>query len=103
MKTFFSLEWVISFECSYFASNVQFDPLHNICCVYERKIPKLAEFNSILEFMKRLPIQKALTNQHVVFRSHIECFWENATYDKESKTINSIASLNGEDKPIIIT
>ncbi|MFS7913134.1 hypothetical protein Hanom_Chr02g00138261 [Helianthus anomalus] len=86
-----------------YASNVQFDPLHNICCVYDGKIPKLAEFNSILEFMKRLPIQKALTNQHLVFRLHIERFWEKATYDEESKTINSIVSLNGEDKPIIIT
>ncbi|KAF5766583.1 hypothetical protein HanXRQr2_Chr15g0717091 [Helianthus annuus] len=53
--------------------------------------------------MKRLPIQKALTNQHLVFRSHIERFWENATYEEESKTINSIVSLNGQDKPIIIT
>ncbi|MFS7947992.1 hypothetical protein Hanom_Chr06g00554691 [Helianthus anomalus] len=63
----------------------------------------MTEFKSILDFMKRLPIHKALTNQHLVFRSHIECFWENATYDEESKTINSIVSLNGQDKPIIIT
>ncbi|KAJ0795673.1 hypothetical protein HanPI659440_Chr04g0153181 [Helianthus annuus] len=53
--------------------------------------------------MRRLPIQKALTNPHLVFRSHIDCFWENATYDEEHKTINSIVNLNEEDKPIIIT
>ncbi|KAM0064535.1 hypothetical protein Hdeb2414_s0003g00104081 [Helianthus debilis subsp. tardiflorus] len=60
-------------------------------------------FKEILEFMKRLPIQKALTNQHNVFRSHIERFWENATYDEESKAITSIFSLNCEDKEIVIT
>ncbi|MFS7966582.1 hypothetical protein Hanom_Chr09g00775411 [Helianthus anomalus] len=54
------------------ALNIQFDPLHNICCVYDEKLPKMAVFKKILEFMRRLPIQKALTNQHFVFRSHIE-------------------------------
>ncbi|KAJ0752415.1 hypothetical protein HanPI659440_Chr09g0324081 [Helianthus annuus] len=63
----------------------------------------MAGFTGILEFIERLPIQKALRNQHLVFRSHIERFWENATYDEENKTINSIVSLNGQDKPIIIT
>ncbi|KAM0064955.1 hypothetical protein Hdeb2414_s0003g00109111 [Helianthus debilis subsp. tardiflorus] len=53
--------------------------------------------------MERLPIQKALTNQHLVFRSHIRRFWENAKYDEESKTITSIVSLNEKDKSIIIT
>ncbi|KAJ0832843.1 hypothetical protein HanPSC8_Chr15g0683331 [Helianthus annuus] len=62
----------------------------------------MAEFTGILEFMERLPIQKGLTNQHLVFRSHIELFWKNATYDEEHKTINSIVSLNDEDKLIII-
>ncbi|KAM0057740.1 hypothetical protein Hdeb2414_s0005g00161881 [Helianthus debilis subsp. tardiflorus] len=85
------------------ASNVQFDPLHNICCVYDEKLPKMAAFKEILEFMKRLPIQKALKNQHNVFRSHIKCFLENATYNEESKVITSIVSLNGKDKEIVIT
>ncbi|MFS7904126.1 hypothetical protein Hanom_Chr01g00032341 [Helianthus anomalus] len=85
------------------ASNVLFDPLHNICCFYDKEIPKMVGFTGILEFMERLPIQKALTNQHLVFRSHIEHFWENATYDEENKTINSFVSLNGQDKSIIIT
>ncbi|MFS8024671.1 hypothetical protein Hanom_Chr16g01466121 [Helianthus anomalus] len=53
--------------------------------------------------MERLPIQKALTNQHLVFRSHIEHFWKNATYDEENKTINSVVNVSGQDKPIIIT
>ncbi|MFS7936113.1 hypothetical protein Hanom_Chr05g00411611 [Helianthus anomalus] len=94
---------MILFETSTCASNVQFDPLHNICCVYDEKIPKMADFKGMLEFMKILPIQEALTNQHLVFRSHIEHLWENATYDEESKTINSVVSLNGQNKPIIIT
>ncbi|KAM0021448.1 hypothetical protein Hdeb2414_s0024g00651081 [Helianthus debilis subsp. tardiflorus] len=85
------------------ASNFLVDPLHNSCCVYDKEIPKMAGFTGILEFMGRLPIQKALTNQHLVFRSHIERFLKNATYDEEHKTINSIVSLNDEDKPIIIT
>ncbi|KAJ0801441.1 hypothetical protein HanPI659440_Chr03g0117271 [Helianthus annuus] len=63
----------------------------------------MAAFKDILEFMKRLPIQKALTNQRLVFQSHIECFWKNAKYDEERKTITSIVSLDGKDKPIIIT
>ncbi|MFS7948966.1 hypothetical protein Hanom_Chr06g00566011 [Helianthus anomalus] len=86
-----------------FGSNVLFDPQHNTCCVYDRKIPNMAEFTSILEFMERLKIQKALTDQRLIFRSHIKHFWENATYDEEHKKINSVVSVNGEDKPIIIT
>ncbi|KAF5817736.1 hypothetical protein HanXRQr2_Chr02g0056541 [Helianthus annuus] len=85
------------------ALNVEFDPSHNICCVYDEKLPKMDVFKDILEFMKRLPIQKALTNQHRVFRSHIAHFWKNATYDEESDVITSSVSLNGEDKEIIIT
>ncbi|KAM0046883.1 hypothetical protein Hdeb2414_s0009g00321801 [Helianthus debilis subsp. tardiflorus] len=85
------------------ASIVEFDLLHNICCVYDKELPKMVAFKGILEFMERLPIQKALTNQHLVFRYHIKRFLENAKYDEESKTITSIVSLNGKDKPIIIT
>ncbi|MFS7918304.1 hypothetical protein Hanom_Chr03g00199411 [Helianthus anomalus] len=87
----------------YEPSNVQFDPLHNICCVYDEKLTKMAAFKEILEFMKRLPIQKALTDQHLVFRSHIERFWENAKYDEENKVITSIVRLNDEDNEIVIT
>ncbi|KAJ0782592.1 hypothetical protein HanPSC8_Chr01g0012011 [Helianthus annuus] len=85
------------------ASSVEFDPLHNICCVYDEKLPKMVVFKDILEFMKRLPIQKALTNQHSVFKSHIAYFWKNAQYDEANDVITSIVSLNGEDKEIIIT
>ncbi|MFS7977151.1 hypothetical protein Hanom_Chr10g00900741 [Helianthus anomalus] len=85
------------------ASNVLFDPLHNTCCVYDREIPKMAGFTGILEFMERFPIQKALSNQRLVFRSHIKRFWEKETYDEANKTINSVVRVNGKDKPIIIT
>ncbi|MFS8023252.1 hypothetical protein Hanom_Chr16g01449311 [Helianthus anomalus] len=85
------------------ASDVIFDPLHNSCCDFdEKKIPKLSDFRSILEFMRILPIQKALTNQHLVFRSHIKRFWKHATYDEENKVINSVVKQNDEKKPIII-
>ncbi|KAM0054299.1 hypothetical protein Hdeb2414_s0006g00193381 [Helianthus debilis subsp. tardiflorus] len=60
-------------------------------------------FKDTLEFMKRLPIQKELTNQHRVFRSHIAHFWNNAQYDEKNDAINSSVSLDGEDKAIIIT
>ncbi|MFS7933256.1 hypothetical protein Hanom_Chr04g00377561 [Helianthus anomalus] len=68
------------------ASNVLFDPLHNTCCVYDKDIPKMDGFTDILEFMKRLPIQKALTNQHLA-----------------NKKINSVVNVNGKEKQIIIT
>ncbi|KAF5788844.1 hypothetical protein HanRHA438_Chr09g0375411 [Helianthus annuus] len=97
-----SCEMAISIG-TYFATDVQFDPLHNICCVYDKKLPKMDAFKDILEFMERLPIQKALTNQHNVFRSHIERFWKNAKYDDENKVITSIVSLDVKDKEIIIT
>ncbi|MFS8001880.1 hypothetical protein Hanom_Chr13g01195521 [Helianthus anomalus] len=59
---------------NFFVSNVQFDPLHNICCVYDENLPKMCVFKEILEFIKQLSTQKVLTNQHLVFRSHIERF-----------------------------
>ncbi|KAJ0625780.1 hypothetical protein HanHA89_Chr01g0005471 [Helianthus annuus] len=63
----------------------------------------MAGFKEILEFMERLPIQKALSDQRLVFRTHIKRFWEKATYDEANKTINSIVKVNGKDEPIIIT
>ncbi|MFS7909738.1 hypothetical protein Hanom_Chr02g00098091 [Helianthus anomalus] len=94
---------LIPFEMDNIVSNVLFDPLHNTCCVYDKDIPKMAGFTEITEFMERLPIQKALTNQHLVFRSHIKLFWEKATYDETNKTINSVVRINGKEKQIIIT
>ncbi|KAJ0561282.1 hypothetical protein HanHA300_Chr06g0221141 [Helianthus annuus] len=60
-------------------------------------------FKDILEFMERLPIQKALTDQHKVFKSHVAYFWKNAKYDEVNDVINSKISIDGEDKDIIIT
>ncbi|KAF5790704.1 hypothetical protein HanRHA438_Chr09g0397991 [Helianthus annuus] len=60
----------ISLECG---SSVIFDPLHNSCCDFDvQKNSELAKFSSILEFMSRLPIQKALTDQHLVYKSHVK-------------------------------
>ncbi|MFS7997628.1 hypothetical protein Hanom_Chr12g01144001 [Helianthus anomalus] len=59
-------------------------------------------FKDILEFMEYLPIQKALTDQHKVFKSHIAHFWKNATYDDVNNVINSKVSTDDEDKEIII-
>ncbi|KAJ0648810.1 hypothetical protein HanLR1_Chr15g0577071 [Helianthus annuus] len=53
--------------------------------------------------MGRIPIQKALTDQHPVYKSHIEHFWKNASYDDENKTISSIVEVHGENKKIIVT
>ncbi|KAJ0752379.1 hypothetical protein HanPI659440_Chr09g0323661 [Helianthus annuus] len=85
------------------ASNVVFEPSHNICCVYDETLPKMTVFKEILPFMRRLPIQKALTDQHKVFKSHVAHFWKNAKYDEENDVINSSVSIDGEDKEIIIT
>ncbi|KAJ0785254.1 hypothetical protein HanOQP8_Chr02g0041071 [Helianthus annuus] len=90
-------------SCESYASNVQFDPSHNICYVYDETLPKMVVFKEILPFMKRLSIQKALTNQHRVFRSHIAHFWKNAKFDEENNVINSLVIIDGEDKEIIIT
>ncbi|MFS7953407.1 hypothetical protein Hanom_Chr07g00618241 [Helianthus anomalus] len=73
------------------ASNVLLDPLHNNCCDFdEEKNTKLSDFSSILEFMRRVPIQKALTDQHLVYKSHVKRFWKHATYDEKNKVINSV-------------
>ncbi|MFS7993092.1 hypothetical protein Hanom_Chr12g01090031 [Helianthus anomalus] len=71
------------------ASNVQFDPSHNICCVYDETLPKMTVFKEILSFMERLPIQKVLTDQHKAFKSHVAHFWKNAKYDEVNDVINS--------------
>ncbi|MFS8009909.1 hypothetical protein Hanom_Chr14g01290851 [Helianthus anomalus] len=85
-------------------TKVLFNPIHNACCnLDEEQNPLLSEFSSILEFMKRVPIQKALTDRRLVFRSHIKRFWKHATYDEQSKTINSVVKINDEKKPIVIS
>ncbi|MFS7906665.1 hypothetical protein Hanom_Chr01g00061911 [Helianthus anomalus] len=88
-----------SLRLNQFASIVEFDPSHNICCVYDEDLPKMTVFKDILEFMKRIPIQKALTNQHRAFRSHIAHFWKNTTYDEESDVITSSVILYVLDFP----
>ncbi|MFS7904621.1 hypothetical protein Hanom_Chr01g00038251 [Helianthus anomalus] len=85
------------------ASNMQFDSSHNICCVYDETLPKMTVFKEMLPFMERLPIQKALTDQHKVFKSHVAHLWKNAKYDEVNDVINSSVSIDGEDKEIIIT
>ncbi|MFS8007712.1 hypothetical protein Hanom_Chr14g01264261 [Helianthus anomalus] len=91
------------FLCMFQASNVQFDPSHNICCVFDETLPKMTEFKEIFPFMERLPIQKGLTDHHKVFKSHVAHFWKNAKYDDVNDVINSCVSINGEDKEVIIT
>ncbi|MFS8034415.1 hypothetical protein Hanom_Chr17g01580901 [Helianthus anomalus] len=97
-----SFEMCFRMECNS-TSNVLFDPLHNTGCVYDKTLLKMAGFKDILEFMERLPIQKALADQRLVFRSHIKYLWEKATYDAANNTINSLVKVNGKDEPIIIT
>ncbi|MFS7915567.1 hypothetical protein Hanom_Chr02g00166861 [Helianthus anomalus] len=99
MCKMFNLLFLFVFQ----ASNVQFEPSHNICCVYDETLLKMVVFKDILEFMKCLPIQKASTDQHKVFKSHVAHFWKNAKYDEVNDFINSSVSIDGEDKEIIIT
>ncbi|MFS7996064.1 hypothetical protein Hanom_Chr12g01125441 [Helianthus anomalus] len=53
--------------------------------------------------MRRVPIQKALTDQHLVYRSHVKRFWKHATYDETNKVINSVVKQYDEKKSIIVT
>ncbi|MFS7965768.1 hypothetical protein Hanom_Chr09g00766081 [Helianthus anomalus] len=89
--------------CESIALNVEYEPSHNICCVYDETLSKMSVFKEILPFMKRLPIQKALTNQHKAIKSHVDRFWKKVVYDDVNDVINSIVKIDGEDKEIIIT
>ncbi|XP_021975239.1 uncharacterized protein LOC110870360 [Helianthus annuus] len=85
-------------------TSVLFNPIHNVCCsLDEEQNPMLSEFRDILEFMRRVPILKALTEKRLVFRSHIKRFWKHASYDDQNKTINSVVKINDEKKPIVIS
>ncbi|XP_022024182.1 glutamic acid-rich protein-like [Helianthus annuus] len=53
--------------------------------------------------MRRVPIQKALTDQHLVYRSHVKRFWKHATYDEANKVIKSVVKQYDEKKPIIVS
>ncbi|MFS7947785.1 hypothetical protein Hanom_Chr06g00552311 [Helianthus anomalus] len=67
-------------------TKVLFNPIHNACCnLDEEQNPLLSQFSSILEFMKRIRIPKALTDRRLV------------------KTINSVVKCNDEKKPIVIS
>ncbi|KAJ0727730.1 hypothetical protein HanOQP8_Chr07g0241071 [Helianthus annuus] len=86
------------------SANVVFDPIHNSCCDLDvEKNPLLSNFSSILDFMDRIPIKKALTDQRPIYRSHIGRFWKNASYDEENKVISSIVEVNGKLETILVT
>ncbi|KAM0008881.1 hypothetical protein Hdeb2414_s0102g00794081 [Helianthus debilis subsp. tardiflorus] len=84
--------------------NVLFDPVHNSCIDLDvEKCPLLSEFRSILDYMNRIPVKKAMTDQRPLYRSHISRFWENATYDEASKVISSVVEVNGKLETILVT
>ncbi|KAJ0636490.1 hypothetical protein HanOQP8_Chr17g0662491 [Helianthus annuus] len=86
------------------SSNVVFDPVHNSCCDLDvQKNPELESFRSILEFMGRIPIKKALTDQRPIYKSHIDHFWKNATYDEQNQVISSIVEVHGKMETILVT
>ncbi|MFS7912598.1 hypothetical protein Hanom_Chr02g00131851 [Helianthus anomalus] len=101
------LEWICLvrfYDLLKSSSNVLFDPVHNSGCDLDIvKNPELANFSSILDFMNRIPIKKALTDLRPIYRSHIGRFWENATYDEQSKVISSVVEVNGKLEPILVT
>ncbi|KAF5781111.1 hypothetical protein HanXRQr2_Chr11g0479681 [Helianthus annuus] len=53
--------------------------------------------------MGRIPIQKALSDQRPVYKSHIERFWQNASYDDQNKVISSIVEVHGKMEKILVT
>ncbi|MFS7929711.1 hypothetical protein Hanom_Chr04g00335751 [Helianthus anomalus] len=86
------------------SANVVFDPVHNSCYDLDvEKNPLLSNFSSILDFMDRIPIKKAPTDQRPIYISHIERFLKNASYDEESKVISSVVEVNGKLKKILVT
>ncbi|KAF5808636.1 hypothetical protein HanXRQr2_Chr04g0147801 [Helianthus annuus] len=86
------------------SSNVVFDPVHNSCCDSDvQKNPELESFRSILEFMGRIPIKKALTDQRPIYKSHIDRFWKNATYDEQSQVISFVVEVHGKMETILVT
>ncbi|MFS7905506.1 hypothetical protein Hanom_Chr01g00048511 [Helianthus anomalus] len=85
-------------------SNVVFDPLHNSCCDLDiQENLELAKFSGILEFMGRIPIQEALTDQRPLYKSHIERFLKNASYDDQNKVISSVVEVHGKLEKILVT
>ncbi|KAJ0681059.1 hypothetical protein HanPI659440_Chr16g0631471 [Helianthus annuus] len=86
------------------SANVLFDPVHNSYIDLDvDKNPLLSEFSSILEFMGRIPVKKAMTDQWPLYRSHVSRFWENATYNEGSKVISSVVEVNGKLETILVT
>ncbi|MFS7925102.1 hypothetical protein Hanom_Chr04g00280541 [Helianthus anomalus] len=68
----YALSWFACLSLSLSSTNVLFDPVHNSCCDLDvEKNPKLTNFSSILDFMDRIPIKKALMDQRPIYRSHI--------------------------------
>ncbi|KAJ0618980.1 hypothetical protein HanHA89_Chr02g0066181 [Helianthus annuus] len=86
------------------STNVLFDPVHNSCVDLDvEKCPLLSEFSSILSYMDRIPVKKAMTEQRPIYRSHIERFWKSALYDEDNKVISAEVEVNGETKTILVT
>ncbi|XP_022024607.1 uncharacterized protein LOC110924943 [Helianthus annuus] len=90
-------------ECAA-SPNVLFDPVHNNCIDLDvEKFPLLSEFSSILDYMNRIPVKKAMTDQRPLYRSHISRFWINAKYDEASKVVSSVVEVDGKLETILVT
>ncbi|KAJ0716322.1 hypothetical protein HanPI659440_Chr13g0511341 [Helianthus annuus] len=86
------------------STNVLFDPVHNSCVDLDvEKYPLLSEFSSILSYMDRIPVKKAMTEQRPLYRSHISRFWNSAKYDEENKVISAEVEVNGKTEIILVT
>ncbi|KAJ0883998.1 hypothetical protein HanPSC8_Chr10g0428311 [Helianthus annuus] len=86
------------------STNVLFDPVHNSCVDLDvEKCLLLSEFSSILTYMDRIPVKKAMTEQRPLYRSHISRFWNSAKYDGENKVISAEVEVNGKIETILVT
>ncbi|MFS7965405.1 hypothetical protein Hanom_Chr09g00761871 [Helianthus anomalus] len=54
------------------AKSSYFHNKHNICCVLDEKLPKMDPFKEILKFIGDSRINKALTDQHKYYESHMK-------------------------------
>ncbi|MFS7911140.1 hypothetical protein Hanom_Chr02g00114531 [Helianthus anomalus] len=55
-------------------------------------------FKDVINFIDCSRIKKALTDKHKCYRSHLERFWNIASYDEDSKKIVSALKIKDENK-----
>ncbi|KAM0050113.1 hypothetical protein Hdeb2414_s0008g00293861 [Helianthus debilis subsp. tardiflorus] len=79
------------------AKSSDFHNKRNICCVLDKKLPKMGPFEEILKFIEDNRIRKALTDQHKCYGSHLRAFWNSEHYVEDDKAIHSAVNMKDAD------